>query len=161
MINAVFYSLMGYEPSSLGHTADLEDAMVHSVSVGSRQTRKERRARRRWARLKESASAVLRESARVVLSVIATVAHASARGVRKRAGVVLRDSSRAGRNLLISAAHTLTRSATWASLLFVALLSTSAAVVVSVLVDMVELAVLFCLLTVILCAALLWVQRAS
>jgi len=92
---------------------------------------------------------------------VITVAHASARGVRKEAGVVLRDSSRAGRNLLISAAHALTRSAAWALLLFVALLGTSAAVVVSVLVDMMELAVLFCLLTVILCAALLWVQRAS
>ncbi len=135
--------------------------MVRNMSVGSRQTRKERRARRRWAKLRESASAFLRESARTVLSVLVTVAHASVRGVGKLVGVVLRDSSRTGRNLLISAAHTLTKSAAWASLLFVALLGTSAAVVVSILVDKIELAVLFCLLTVILCAALLWVQRAS
>lgn len=135
--------------------------MVRNMSVGSRQTRKERRARRRWAKLRESASAFLRESTRTVLSVLVTVTHASVRGVGKLVGVVLRDSSRTGRNLLISAAHTLTKSAAWASLLFVALLGTSAAVVVSILVDKIELAVLFCLLTVILCAALLWVQRAS
>jgi hypothetical protein len=151
---------MGYGTSGQERTAGQGDAMVSSMSVGSRQTRKERRTRRR-AQLRGSASAVLRESARTVLSMVITVAHASARGVRKVAGVVLRDSSRAGRNLLISAAHALTRSAAWASLLFVALLGTSAAVVVSGLVDMMELAVLFCLLTVILCAALLWVQRAS
>ncbi len=153
--------------------------MVRSVSMGSRQTRKERRARRRQAELRKSASAVLRESARTgrntlreststVMSVLITMTHTLARGIGKPAGIVLRRSSHAGRNvlrgtsraarnLLIAMVHMSTRDAVQDSLLFVALLGSSAAVVASVLADKIELAILFCLLTLILCAAL-WVR---
>ncbi len=157
----------------------LGDAMVRSVSMGTRQTRKERRARRRRAELRKSASAtliesartgrnILRESVSTVLRALITAAHTLARGVGKPAGIVLRGSShagrnvlrgtsRAGRNLLIAVAHVSTRDAVRDLLLFVALLSSSAAVVASVLADKIELAILFCLLTLILCAAL-WVR---
>ena len=142
--------------------------MVRSVSMGTRQTRKERRARRRRAELRQSASAILRElartgrntlreSANTVLSALITVAHMSARGVGKPAGIVLRGSSRAGRNLLIAVVHASSSDAVRDSLLFVALLGSSAAVVASVLADNIDLAMLFCLLVLILCAAL-WVS---
>jgi hypothetical protein len=142
--------------------------MVRSVSMGTRQTRKERRARRRRAELRKSASAVLREPARMgrntlrqaastVLSVLITMTHTLARGVGRPAGIVLRGSSRAGRNLLTTVVHASSSDAVRDSLLFVALLGSSAAVVASVLADNIELAMLFCLLTLILCAAL-WVS---
>jgi hypothetical protein len=142
--------------------------MVRGVSMGTRQTRKERRARRRRAELRKSASAVLRESARTgrntlresastVLSALITITHTLARVVGKPAGIVLRGSSRAGRNLLITVVHASISDAVRDSLLFVALLGSSAAVVASVLADKIELAMLFCLLVLILCAAL-WVS---
>ncbi len=142
--------------------------MVRGVSIGSRRTRKEQRARRRRAELRKSASAILRESARTgrnilresastVLSVLITVTHTLARGVGKPAGIVLRGSARAGRTLLVAVVHVSTRDAVRDSLLFVALLGSSAAVVASVLADKIELAMLFCLLVLILCAAL-WVS---
>ncbi len=141
--------------------------MVRSVSMGTRQTRKERRARRRRAELK-SASAILREpahrgrnilrqAASTVLSALITMTHTLARGIGKPAGIVLRGTSRAGRNLLITVVHASTSDAVRDSLLFVALLGSSVAVVASVLADNIELAMLFCLLTLILCAAL-WVS---
>ncbi len=142
--------------------------MVRSVSTGTRQTRKERRVRRRRAQLRKSASAILREpahrgrnilrqAASTVLSALITMTHTLARGVGKPAGIVLRGTSRAGRNLLITVVHASTSDAVRDSLLFVALLGSSAAVVASVLADNIELAMLFCLLVLILCAAL-WVS---
>ncbi len=142
--------------------------MVRSVSMGTRQTRKERRARRRRAQLRKSASVVLKESARMgrntlrelastVLSALLTMTHTLARGAGKPAGIILRGSSRAGRNLLIAVVHASSSDAVRDSLLFVALLGSSAAVVASVLADNIELAMLFCLLVLILCAAL-WVS---
>ncbi len=142
--------------------------MVRSVSLGSRQTRKKRRVRRRRAKLQESANVVLRESAHTgrnvlrksagyVLSMLIAVAHVSARGVRKLADMVLRESLRAGRNLLVAAAHASTSGAAGDSILFVALLGSSAAVVASVFTGKIELAILFCLLTMVLCATL-WVK---
>jgi hypothetical protein len=159
---------MGARAHRLGTYSGLRDAMVRSVSMGTRQTRKERRARRRRAELRKSASAILREpahrgrnilrlAASTVLSALLTVGHTSARGAGKSAGIVLRGSSRAGRNLLIGVAHASTSDAVRDSLLFVALLGSSAAVVASVLADKIELAMLFCLLVLILCAAL-WVR---
>lgn len=142
--------------------------MVRGMSLGSRQTRKKRRARRRRAELKESANIVLRESAHslrkvlkksasYVLSTLVAVAHVSARGARKLADIVLRESLRAGRNLLIAAAHASASGVAGDSILFVALLGSSAAVVASVFMGKIELAILFCLLTVVLCATL-WVK---
>ena len=152
--------------------------MLCGVSVGSRQTRKERRARRRRARLRESACVVLRESARTsrnilrgsastVLSVFVTAAHVVARGVGKLAGIILRTplrisqnvlrrSLRAGRNLLM---HASSKGAVREVLLFAALLVCAAAAVASVFGDKVELAALFWLLAVVLCAAL-WMGGA-
>ena len=152
--------------------------MLCGVSVGSRQTRKERRARRRRARLRESACVVLRESARTsrnilresastVLSVFVTAAHVVARGVGKLVGIilrtplrisqnVLRKSLRAGRNLLM---HPSSKGAVRDMLLFAALLVCAAAAVASVFGDKVELAALFCLLALVLCAAL-WMGGA-
>ena len=156
--------------------------MVCGVSVGSRQTRKERRARRRRAELRGSASVILRRSARTgrnilresastVLSAIITTAYVLARGVGKLVGIVLREPSRisrnvlrkslrAGRNLLITVAHASSRGAVRDLLLFIALLSSAAAVVASVFADNIELAILFCLLALVLCAAL-WVRGTS
>ena len=152
--------------------------MLCGVSVGSRQTRKERRARRRRARLRESACVVLRESARTsrnilresastVLSVFVTAAYVGARGVGNLAGIilrtplrisqnVLRKSLRAGRNLLM---HPSSKGAVRDVLLFAALLVCAAAAVASVFGDKVELAALFCLLALVLCAAL-WMGGA-
>ena len=142
--------------------------MVRSVSVGSRQTRKKRRARRRRAELRESASAVLRESVRTgrnvlresastLLSTLITVACSSAKGVGQLAGIVLREPSRAGQNLLVALMHASTRSAARDSLLFVALLGSSAAVVTLIFAGKVASSFLFCLLSLILCATL-WVR---
>jgi hypothetical protein len=155
--------------------------MVCGVSVGSRQTRKERRARRRRAMLRESACVILREPARTsrnilresasaVLSVLITTAHVLARGVGKFAGIILRTPSRisqnvlrkslrAGRNLLVTVAHASSRGAVRDVLLFAALLGSAAAVVASVFADNIELATLFCLLALVLCAAL-WMGGA-
>jgi hypothetical protein len=155
--------------------------MLCGVSAGSRQTRKERRARRRRARLRESAYVVLRESARTsrnilresastVLSVFITAAHVVARGVGKLAGIilrtplrisqnVLRKSLRAGRNLLITVGHASSKGAVRDMLLFAALLVCAAAAVASVFGDEIELAALFCLLALVLCAAL-WLGGA-
>ncbi len=152
--------------------------MLCGVSVGSRQTRKERRARRRRARLRESACVVLRESARTsrnmlresastVLSVFVAAAHVVARGVGKLAGIILRTplrisqnvlrrSFRAGRNLLM---HASSKGAVRDVLLFAALLVCAAAAVASVFGDKVELAALFCILALVLCAAL-WMGGA-
>ena len=152
--------------------------MLCGVSVGSRQTRKERRARRRRARLRESACVVLRESARTsrnilresastVLSVFVAAAHVVARGVGKLAGIILRTplrisqnvlgrSLRADRNLLMRASS---KGAVRDVLLFAALLVCAAAAVASVFGDKVELAALFCLLALVLCAAL-WMGGA-
>jgi len=142
--------------------------MVRSVSLGSRQTRKKRRARRRQAKLKESANIVLMESAHTgrnvlrksasyVLSTLTIVAEASVRGVRTLADIVLRESLRAGRNLLIAAAHAPASGAAGDSILFVALLGSSAAVVASAFMGKIELAILFCLLTLVFFATL-WVK---
>jgi hypothetical protein len=153
--------------------------MLCGVSVGSRQTRKERRARRRRAKLRESACVVLRESARTsrntlresastVLSVFVAAAHLVARGVGKLAGIILRTplrisqnvlrrSLRAGRNLLMHASSK--GGAVRDVLLFAALLVCAAAAVASVFGDKVELAALFCLLALVLCAAL-WMGGA-
>ena len=153
--------------------------MLCDVSVGSRQTRKERRARRRRARLRESACVVLRESARTsrnilresastVLSVFVAAAHAVARGFGKLAGIILRTPLRisqnvlrrslhAGRNLLMHASSK--GGAVRDVLLFAALLVCAAAAVASVFGDKVELAALFCLLALVLCAAL-WMGGA-
>jgi hypothetical protein len=131
--------------------------MVRGVSVGSRQSRKERRARRKRAELRESASVVLRESVlrgrNILRESVSTVLRAPSRISRN----VLRNASRAGRSLLITVVHTSSRSAMRDLLLFVALLSSAAAVVASVLADKIELATLFCLLVLVLCAAL-WVK---
>lgn len=83
---------------------------MRGVSVGSRQTRKKRRSRRRRAEVRESASAHLRDSARDPL-------------------------------------------------LLVALVGAVAATVVATLVGKATLAILFCLVALLLCAAL-WARRA-
>jgi hypothetical protein len=138
------------------------------MSLGSRQTRKKRRVRRRRAKLRESANAVLRESAHTgrnvlrksasyVLNTLLAIAYVSARAVSKLADIVLRELLRAGRNLLIAAAHASASGVAGDSILFVALLGSSAAVVASVFVGKIELAILFCLLTLVLCATL-WVK---
>jgi hypothetical protein len=82
------------------------------------------------------------------------------RGIKKSAGVALRGSLHTGRNLLIAVVHASIRGAAQDSLLFVALLGSSAAAVGSVFADKIELATLFCLLALILCAAL-WARGAS
>ena len=155
--------------------------MVCGVSVGSRQTRRERRARRRIPSLREPAFVIVRESARTsrnilreststVLRVLIAAAHVLARGVGKLAGIILRTPSRisqnvlrkslrAGRKLLVTVAYALSRGAMRNVLLFAALVGSSAAVVASVFADKIELAILFCLLTLVLCAAL-WVGGA-
>ena len=145
--------------------------MVCGVSVGSRQTRKERRARRRRAQLRKLPSTALRESAytgrnllkesaSTVLSGLITVTYALGKGIKKSAGVALRESLHTGRNLLIAMVHASIRGAARDSLLFVALLGSSAAAVASVFADKIELATLFCLLALILCTAL-WARGAS
>ncbi len=153
--------------------------MVRGVSVGSRQTRKKRRARRRRAQLRDSTRAALRESVRTggiilressstVLRVLITMVHVSARGAGRLTGVPLRESPRVGRNvwressrsggnLLITLVHATTRDAARSNpLLFVALLGSSTAIVTSLFAGKIELAVLFCLLALILWVAL-WV----
>src|ERR687885_624763 len=114
--------------------------MVCGVSVGSRQTRRERRARRRIASLRESACVIVRESARTSRNIL-----------RESVSTVLK--------VLITAAYALSRGAMRNVLLFAALVGSSAAVVASVFADKIELAILFCLLTLVLCAAL-WVGGA-
>ena len=100
------------------------------MSVGSRQTRRKRRARRRQAELRELASTVLRKSTRTVL------------------------------NMLIALVHGLNRGAARDSLLFVALLGSSAAAVASVFAGHSGVAILFCLLTLLLCAAI-WIGKTA
>lgn len=155
--------------------------MVYDVSVGSRQTRKKRRARRRRAWLRETAYVAVRESTRAtrntlresvstVLSALITTPHVLARGVRKLAIIIFRTlwyvsqnvlsrSLRAGRNLLITVAYASNRGAVRDVLLCTALLGSAAAVVASVIADKLELAILFCLLALVLCAAF-WVRGA-
>lgn len=76
------------------------------------------------------------------------------RGIKESAGVALRGSLHTGRNLLIAVVHASIRGAARDLLLFVALLGSSAAAVASVFADKIELAASFCLLALILCAAL-------
>jgi len=166
-------SLVVPRASWLRHTVGCKDAMVRDVSIGSRQTRKKRRARRRRAQLRDSTRAALRESARTgriilresastVLRVLITIAHVSARGIGRLTGIALRESPRVGRNiwressrgsgnLLTTLARATVRGvAPNNSLLFVALLGSSAAIVTSLFAGKIELAVLFCLLALIL-----------
>ena len=151
------------------------------MSVGSRQTRKKRRARSRRARLTETAYVTVRESAltgrniirgsaSTVLSALITTPHVLAGGVRKLASIIFRTlwrvsqnvlsrSLRGGRNLLITVAYASNRGAVRDVLLCAALLGSGAAVVASVFADKLELAILFCLLALVLCAAF-WVRGA-
>jgi hypothetical protein len=100
------------------------------VSVGSRQTRRRRRARQRRVRLRELSSTGLRGSASTV------------------------------RNMLITVMRTLNRGVVRHLLYSVAFLACLVGVVTSVLAGEDTLAIIFCLLTLLLCAVI-WIGEAA
>jgi hypothetical protein len=145
------------------------------VSVGSRRTRREHRARKRRARLKISISTAPKKSVFVAVSMLVTAVEAVGRGVSwsllwglivlvalllfaaEKGKLLL---AGAGRDVLGGVIRVADKGFGQDPLLFVALLGCGSTAIAHVLAGKTSVAMLFCLLAVLTCVGL-WMRRVG